>query len=46
MFERTFTRDQSAQVSSRTGKGERADCRNNEASGTGRSNTASVTDPI
>jgi hypothetical protein len=36
--------DQSAQISSRTAKGELADCRNNTASGTDRSDTASVID--
>jgi hypothetical protein len=38
--------DQSAQVSSPTMEGERADYRSYTAAGTGRSNTASGTDPI
>jgi hypothetical protein len=41
-----FLRDQSAQVSSQTAKGERADCRSNTASGTGKSNIAFGTDPV
>ena len=39
-------RDQSAQVSSRTAKGEQADCRSDTATGTGRRDTASGTDPV
>jgi hypothetical protein len=34
------------QVSSRTAKGERVDCISDTASGTGRSNTATGTDPV
>jgi hypothetical protein len=38
-------RDQSAQISSKTAEGEQAGCRSDTTSGTGKSNTASGTDP-
>jgi hypothetical protein len=46
IFDPGSLRDQCAQVSSQTVNGELADFRSNTVSGTGRSDTASGTDPI